>query len=142
MKKLAIILFAALSFATIDANAQEPFIGEIRMFAGNFAPRGWAFCDGQLMSISQNTALFSLLGTLYGGDGRTTFGLPDLRGRAPIHSGSGPGLNKVIQGQKSGGYKTINTNRSSDEGTTVIYEQPTTSVRYIIALIGTYPSRS
>ena len=59
----------------------EPFVGEIRMFAGNFAPRGWAFCDGQLLAVSQNDALFSLLGTIYGGDGRTTFGLPDLRGR-------------------------------------------------------------
>ena len=62
----------------------EPFVGEIRMFAGNFAPRGWAFCDGQLLAVSQNDALFSLLGTIYGGDGRTTFGLPDLRGRVPI----------------------------------------------------------
>ena len=63
----------------------EPFVGEIRMFAGTFAPRNWAFCDGQLLSISQNDALFSLLGTIYGGDGRTTFGLPDLRGRFPMH---------------------------------------------------------
>jgi len=63
----------------------EPFVGEIRMFAGNFAPRGWAFCDGQLLAVSQNDALFSLFGTIYGGDGRTTFGLPDLRGRIPIH---------------------------------------------------------
>ncbi len=68
----------------------EPFVGEIRMFAGNFAPRGFAFCDGQLLAVSQNDALFSLLGTIYGGDGRTTFGLPDLRGRVPIHQGAGP----------------------------------------------------
>ena len=68
----------------------EPFVGEIRMFAGNFAPRGWAFCDGQLLAVSQNEALFSLLGTIYGGDGRTTFGLPDMRGRVPLHQGSGP----------------------------------------------------
>ena len=65
----------------------EPFVGELRMFAGNFAPRGWALCDGQLLAVAQNDALFSLLGTMYGGDGRTTFGLPDLRGRAPIHPG-------------------------------------------------------
>lgn len=64
--------------------AVEPLLGEISMFAGNFAPRGWAFCDGQLIPISQNPALFSILGTTYGGDGRTTFGLPDLRGRSPI----------------------------------------------------------
>ena len=70
----------------------EPFVGEIRMFAGNFAPRGWAYCDGQLLAVSQNDALFSLLGTIYGGDGRTTFALPDLRGRVPMHWGSGPGL--------------------------------------------------
>lgn len=72
------------------------------MFAGNFAPQGWAFCDGQLLSISGNDALFALLGTIYGGDGRTTFGLPDLRGRIPIHMGSGPGLTPRIIGQKFG----------------------------------------
>lgn len=80
----------------------EPFVGEIRMFAGNFAPRGWAFCDGQLLAVSQNDALFSLLGTVYGGDGRTTFGLPDLRGRIPIHAGSGPGLSPRRLGAKAG----------------------------------------
>ena len=80
----------------------EPFIGEIRMFAGNFAPRSWAFCNGQLLQVNQNDALFSLLGTIYGGDGRTTFGLPDLRGRLPIHAGTGPGLTPRAQGQKSG----------------------------------------
>ncbi|NND33138.1 MAG: phage tail protein [Saprospiraceae bacterium] len=80
----------------------EPFVGEIRMFAGNFAPRGWAFCDGQLLAVSQNDALFSLLGTIYGGDGRTTFGLPDLRGRIPIHAGTGPGLSERRLGAKAG----------------------------------------
>ncbi|MGR8935953.1 MAG: phage tail protein [Gammaproteobacteria bacterium] len=80
----------------------EPFVGEIRMFAGNFAPRGWAFCDGQLLAVSQNDALFSLLGTIYGGDGRTTFGLPDLRGRLPIHAGDGPGLSPRPLGAKGG----------------------------------------
>ncbi len=80
----------------------EPFIAEVRIFAGNFAPRSWAFCDGQLLPIAQNTALFSLLGTTYGGDGRTTFALPDLRGRAPIHAGSGPGLSTRRLGQKGG----------------------------------------
>ena len=72
------------------------------MFAGNFAPRGWAFCDGQLLAVSQNDALFSLLGTIYGGDGRTTFGLPDLRGRIPIHAGTGPGLSPRRLGSKAG----------------------------------------
>ena len=80
----------------------EPFVGEIRMFAGNFAPRGWAFCDGQLLAVSQNDALFSLLGTIYGGDGRTTFALPDMRGRIPIHAGSGPGLSPRRLGAKGG----------------------------------------
>src|SRR6056297_3180065 len=80
----------------------EPFVGEIRMFAGNFAPRGWAFCDGQLLAVSQNDALFSLLGTIYGGDGRTTFALPDMRGRFPLHPGNGPGLPSYRQGQRGG----------------------------------------
>ena len=80
----------------------DPFIGEIVMFGGNFAPRAWAFCDGQLLAISQNTALFSILGTTYGGDGRTTFGLPDLRGRVPMHPGNGPGLTDRRLGQKFG----------------------------------------
>ncbi|MBZ4024116.1 phage tail protein [Rhodobacter sp. TJ_12] len=80
----------------------EPFLGEIRMFAGNFAPREWAFCDGQLVSVAQYDALFSLLGTAYGGDGRTTFGLPDMRGRLPLHQGTGPGLSPKRLGSKSG----------------------------------------
>ena len=80
----------------------EPFVGEIRMFAGNFAPQGWAFCDGQLLAVSQNDALFSLLGTTYGGDGRTTFGLPDMRGRIPNHAGTGPGLSPRPLGAKLG----------------------------------------
>jgi microcystin-dependent protein len=90
----------------------EPFVGEIRMFAGNFAPRAWAFCDGQLLAISQNDALFSLLGTIYGGDGRTTFGLPDMRGRVPIHAGSGPGLSTRRLGAKGGAEQvTITVNQ-------------------------------
>lgn len=80
----------------------EPFIGAIIMFGGNFAPRGWAFCDGSLLQISSHTALFSILGTTYGGDGRTTFGLPDLRGRVPVHEGTGPGLSPRRLGEKSG----------------------------------------
>lgn len=80
----------------------DPFIGEIRMFAGSFAPRNWALCDGQLLQVSQNDALFSLLGTIYGGDGRTSFGLPELRGRLPVHMGTGAGLSPRPLGQKSG----------------------------------------
>ena len=78
----------------------DPFIAQIMMFGGNFAPRGWALCDGQLLAISSNSALFSILGTTYGGDGRTTFGLPDLRGRAPIHPGNGPGLSNRSLGER------------------------------------------
>ena len=80
----------------------EPFLGEIKIFAGNFAPQGWAFCDGQILSVSQNDALFALLGTMYGGDGRTTFALPDLRGRLAIHAGQGPGLTSRRQGGAGG----------------------------------------
>lgn len=80
----------------------EPFLGQILIFGFNFAPRGWAFCNGQLLAISQNSALFALLGTIYGGDGRTTFALPDLRGRVPIQFGQGPGLTDRRQGSKSG----------------------------------------
>ena len=80
----------------------DPMLAQIMMFGGNFAPRGWAFCDGQLLPISQYTALFSIIGTTYGGDGRTTFALPDLRGRAPIHAGTGPGLSTRKIGQKFG----------------------------------------
>lgn len=89
----------------------EPFIAEIRIFAGNFAPRGWAFCNGQLLPISQNTALFSLIGTTYGGDGRTTTAIPNLQGRAPMHPGSGPGLSPRRLGE-SGGTETITLNEA------------------------------
>ena len=80
----------------------EPFIGQIQAFGMNFAPRGWALCDGSLLSISGNEALFSLLGTFYGGDGRTTFALPDLRGRAPMNFGTGAGLSSRSIGQRGG----------------------------------------
>jgi microcystin-dependent protein len=84
----------------------EPFVAEIRIFAGNFAPRGWAFCNGQLLPIAQNTALFSLVGTIYGGDGRTTLGLPNLQGRAPMHPGRGPDLTDRRLGE-TGGVETV-----------------------------------
>lgn len=80
----------------------EGYIAEIRLFAGNFAPRGWAFCQGQIMSIAQNTALFSLLGTTYGGNGQTTFALPDFRGRVAVGTGQGPGLPSMVLGQVGG----------------------------------------
>lgn len=84
----------------------DPFVAEIRIFPFNFAPTGWAFCDGQLLPISQNTALFSLLGTTYGGNGKTTFALPDLQGSAPMHPGQGPGLSLHDLGEM-GGSETV-----------------------------------
>jgi microcystin-dependent protein len=84
----------------------DPFVAEIRIFPFNFAPKGWAWCDGQLLPISQNTALFSLLGTTYGGDGKSTFALPDLEGRVPMHPGQGPGLSLHDLGE-TGGSETV-----------------------------------
>jgi len=177
----------------------DPFIGQIIMFGGNFAPRGWAFCDGQLLPIAQNSALFSILGTIYGGDGRTTFALPEMRGRVAMHEGNGPGLGTRVLGQRGGAQTTTlnTTNLPSHNHTATmraesaagstgnptgnllgvittganIYappvpatevsmssdsivvnntggnqafgnEQPYTVVNYIIALVGTFPSRS
>ena len=87
----------------------EGFIGEIRLFGGNFAPRTWAFCEGQLLPIAQNQALFSIIGTIYGGDGRTTFALPDLRGRVALHPGHGAGLSNYQLGQR-GGVESVTLN--------------------------------
>ena len=80
----------------------DPFVAEIRIFPFNFAPQGWAWCDGQLLPLSQNTALFSLLGTTYGGNGKSNFALPDLQGRAPMHPGQGPGLSLHDLGERGG----------------------------------------
>jgi microcystin-dependent protein len=136
----------------------EPYVGEIRLFAGNFAPRGWAFCDGQLLAVSQNDALFSLLGTIYGGDGQTTFGLPDLRGRAPLHAGQGPGLPSYTLGASGGtdspspaataaATSSVSIARgiaSSVSDTPVAAasggRHPTLALHFIIALFGIYPS--
>lgn len=87
-------------------------IGEIRLFGGNFAPRNWAFCDGQILPVSQNTALFSIIGTIYGGDGRTTFALPDLRGRSAIGPGTGPGLPTYQAGAPGGEEQTVMTSQN------------------------------
>src|SRR4051794_9759097 len=84
----------------------DPFVAEIRIFPFNFAPKGWAFCDGQILPLSQNTALFSLLGTTYGGDGKSTFALPNLQGSAPMHPGQGPGLSLHDLGE-TGGSETV-----------------------------------
>jgi microcystin-dependent protein len=137
--------------SSVSAN---PLLGEVIMFAGNFAPRGWAFCEGQLLPIAQYQALFSILGTTYGGDGRTTFALPDLRGRVAMHPRQGPGLSDYRLGQK-GGSETVRfsqgTNvQSSTSGSTNAFTaasnasnlQPYTTVNYIIALQGIFPSRN
>jgi microcystin-dependent protein len=84
----------------------QPYIGEIRLFAGNFAPSGWAFCDGRLVAIVENETLFNLIGTTYGGDGQNTFALPDLQGRIPVHQGTGAGMSTVVMGQV-GGSETV-----------------------------------
>jgi microcystin-dependent protein len=105
IKKLllsSVLLAASLSVATPSSADVNPFIGDIMTVGFNFCPRGWAEADGQLLPISSNTALFSLYGTFYGGDGRTTFGLPDFRGRAPVHTGNGPGLSPRVIGSKAG----------------------------------------
>lgn len=103
-KKLLLPVFVALLMLTIQAttSAQDPYIGEIRLFAGNFAPKGWAFCDGQLLRINENQALYSILETTYGGDGKSNFALPDLRGRVAVGVGHGTGLSPVTFGQKEG----------------------------------------
>jgi microcystin-dependent protein len=101
LRRLALVV-AALTLAPAAARAQEPLLGEIRWVAFDFAPKGWAKCDGQLLPISQNTALFSLLGTTYGGNGQTTFALPDFRGRTMLHQGQGPGLSERVIGEEGG----------------------------------------
>jgi microcystin-dependent protein len=121
----------------------EPYIGEIRMFAGNFAPDGWLFCQGQLLSISENSVLFSLLGTTYGGDGQSTFALPDLRSRVPLHQGQGPGLGNYVLGQ-AGGVETVtllSTHMPSHTHPVVVSSNPATtgvpSISVTLAVAGT-----
>ena len=139
-------------------------IGTVEPFAGNFAPRGWMKCEGQLLPIAQYSALFSLLGTIYGGDGRTTFALPDLRGRVPVGAGSGPGLSPLRIGQKIGNENATVATRpvkpwsSGGRGTTVAPQkatvatppnlnqlpvaQPSLPMTYVICVEGIFPSRS
>ena len=131
----------------------DHFIATILMFGGNFAPNDWAFCDGQAISIAQNSALYSLLGTTYGGAGKTTFNLPDMRGRVPMHRGQGPGLNNHSLGEK-GGAETVTPKAVSGPATgtspatpvggnqPVSIMQPYLCVNFIICLQGIYPSRN
>ena len=108
----------------------QPALGEIRMFAGNFAPRSWALCQGQLLPISQNQALFSILGTTYGGDGRTTFGLPDMRGRAVVSEGNGPGLTPRHLGAKTGTEtNTLNSTQLAQHNHIVVVQNAAASMR-------------
>jgi len=122
----------------------NPFLGEIRMFCGNFNPRGWAFCAGQLLSIAQNDALYALLGTTYGGDGVNTFGLPDMRGRLPINQGQGPGLSAYVIGQMAGTESvTLTTQQMPGHNhlmlaTTTVGDQPApTNTSFPATLTGT-----
>ncbi|MDP6447537.1 MAG: tail fiber protein [Pirellulaceae bacterium] len=135
---LAIRYMISLEGVDPEKKAPDSFIGEVRILTGKSAPRGWGACDGQILSIAQHTALFSLLGTMYGGDGRTTFGLPGLRGRTPVHAGEGPEVEEVKQGQRRGGRRAALA-ADSDKAITT---PPYLGVRYIIALHGIYPSRN
>lgn len=139
-KNLLIAFFAitcALSSSKIQAQ-QDGFIGEVKLFAGNFAPRGWAFCDGQLLPISSNQALFSILGTTYGGDGRTSFALPDLRGRVPVGPRQGPYTPTYRLGDKGSlGGTSNNDNQQNNKN-----KQHYLSLNYIIATTGVFPSRN
>lgn len=145
---LCLSLFSLTKLDHAELKAQDCVMGTITTFAGNFAPRDWALCNGQLLAINSNQALFSLLGTNYGGDGRSSFGLPDLRGRAIIHAGSGPGLSTKTLGQRSG-TETSSAGGSGDfqtDGTGTksgaSNMQPYTAINYIICINGIYPSRN
>ena len=116
----------------------EGYIGEVRMFGGNFAPRHWALCDGQLLPINGNEALFSILGTTYGGDGRTNFGLPDLRGRTAMHPGQGSGLAENRRLGDKGG----NLQADDGRGKNTVRTTPFACVNHIICLQGIFPSRN
>ena len=108
MKKTLMLAASAVALASVTTAPKpakasaDPLLGQLMLFGGNFCPRGWTNADGQLLSIAQYSALFSIFGTMYGGDGRTTFGMPDLRGRSPIHTGNGPGIGSYNQGAKGG----------------------------------------
>tara|TARA_R110000868_G_scaffold152566_1_gene377718 strand:- start:1063 stop:1467 length:405 start_codon:yes stop_codon:yes gene_type:complete len=134
MKKIAIALglslFASVGLSQTASAQSEPFVGQVMTTAANYCPRGWAPMEGQLLPIAQNQALYSLLGTLYGGDGRSSFALPDTRGRAVLNVGSSPGLPPAQQGQRG-------TAGASGTGGT-----PTLVLRQCIALDGIYPPRS
>ena len=124
---VTVVTLVIMIVSAPPARASEPFLGQIIMFGGNFAPRSWALCDGQLLPIAQNSALFSILGTIYGGDGRTTFALPDMRGRVPIHPGNGPGLSSYNLGQKGGSEQaTLSVNQLPNHGHVTVLKATST----------------
>lgn len=119
----------------------QPYVGELRLFAGNFAPAGWAFCNGALMPISENETLFQLIGTTYGGDGQSTFALPDLAGRAPVHAGTGPGRTWTLGEQA--GVETVRLTQNQIPGhahAPLVSTRPGTDDSAAGALLGTAPS--
>jgi microcystin-dependent protein len=121
----------------------DEFMATIKLFAGNFAPEGWMYCHGQTLAINSNTALFSLLGTTYGGNGQTTFCLPDLRSRVPVGAGQGTGLSPVVLGQLGGAESKVNVTPSTAGGTQVNQNrEPYLGLNYIICVQGIYPPRS
>lgn len=141
MKKSIFISISFICFCwTVKTAAQDSYIGEIRMFAGNFAPRGWAFCDGQLLPINQHQALYSILGTTYGGDGSTTFALPDFRGRLPVQQGQGSGLTNHPLGQKFGQETVTLTNLNVPAHTHPIYGVIETGT--VSNPVGNYPANT
>lgn len=154
MKKLAVILTAALAATAAPQSAAaqtaDRFLGEIIMVGMNFCPRGTMDADGRLLPISQNTALFSLFGTFYGGDGRTTFALPDLRGRVPVGQGSGPGLDPVRQGEKrqTGAPESAEAHSEKDQTFAPLglgndkKGSAQIGLRFCVITQGIYPSRS
>ncbi len=120
----------------------SPFLGEIAMFGGNFAPVGRAFCSGQLISIAQNSALFALLGTTYGGDGVNTFGLPNLQGRVPVHFGTGPGLPTYVQGQTGGAESVTVTSSQLPAHSHTISSSSSTTARTTTDPTGAIPANA
>ena len=140
------VLTITLLTAPNQVLSAEPMIGEIKMFAGSYAPRGWALCNGQLLSVSENARLFAILGTTFGGDGRTTFALPDLRGRLPMHAGMAPGREIYRLGErrewaeapKSDATRRKEQNTPQDRAST---RQQSLTLHFIIAIHGSFPVR-
>jgi microcystin-dependent protein len=154
--KILFLFMSVLAFNGEVKAQNDSFIGEVKLFAGDFAPRRWALCEGQLLPVSQHPALFSILGNKYGGDGRNTFKLPDLRGRTPIGPGTGPGLSPYKIGDTGGSeyivvdeFYTQNFKGPDGRSVFIQYEKnrnlnrdPYVAMHYIICLEGSFPSRN